>query len=501
MSITPTRTHFGRAFGAVCWLMLAACVCAVADHRHLVAAELSDDSEQVRAVQRPNILVAIADDWGWPHAGVYGDRVVKTPTFDRIAAEGMLFRNAYCASPSCTPSRGSILTGQAVHRLEEGANLWSVLPQKFTVYPDLLEQAGYVIGLQGKGWGPGSLEGTGRTRNPAGPTFKSFAQFLKTVPEGKPFCFWFGSQDPHRPYEPGSGVASGINPADVAVPPFFPDTPEVRSDICDYYFEVQRFDRQVGELLQLLEQAGQLDNTLIIVTSDNGMPFPRCKANLYDSGTHEPLTVRWPARVKGNQTTDAFVSLTDIAPTILDAAGLPVPRDMTGRSFVANLTGDTRTDRTRVFLERERHANVRAGDLSYPCRAIRTKDHLYIRNLRPDRWPAGDPEMWKAVGPFGDIDGGPTKDLLLSRRDDRTIQPFFTRACGKRPSEELYDLSRDPREMNNVADDAAYVSIKSELRSELVAWMTRTEDPRAHGDDDRFDRYPYFGREPAPKAK
>lgn len=449
--------------------------------------------------RRPNILIAMADDWGWPHAGAYGDPVVKTPEFDRLAADGVLFRNAYCASPSCTPSRGAILTGQAVHRLEQGANLWSFLPDKFTVFPDLLERAGYAIGLQGKGWGPGSLDGTGRTRNPAGPNFKSFEQFLKTVGNDQPFYFWYGSQDPHRPYDLGSGIKSGIDAGRVSVPPFLPDTPEVRSDICDYYFEVQRFDRQVAELVQTLRDSGKLDNTLIIVTSDNGMPFPRCKANLYGMGTHQPLAMWWPATIQGGRTVDGFVSLTDLAPTILEAAGLEPPAEMTGRSLFDFATGNATQPRERVFVERERHANVRAGDLSYPSRAIRTRDFLLIHNLRPDRWPAGDPEMWKAVGPFGDIDGGPTKDLILARRDSPAVQTFFASACAKRPEYELYDLAKDPWELNNVAAKPEYAAVREGLGAALRQWMIDTGDPRTQDEDDPFDRYPYFGREPPAK--
>jgi N-sulfoglucosamine sulfohydrolase len=195
---------------------------------------------------RPNIVFALADDWSFPNAGVYGDKVVKTPTFDRLAKEGVLFRNCFCASPSCTPARGAILTGQAVHRLESGANLWSILPAKFQTYPDVLEKAGYVVGYQGKGWAPGDLGE--RTRNPAGPQFKNFAAFMKTVPAGKPFCYWYGSHDPHRPYKKGQGAESGMKPEDVTVPAFLPDTPDVRGDILDYYFAVQRYDRDTGEI-------------------------------------------------------------------------------------------------------------------------------------------------------------------------------------------------------------------------------------------------------------
>lgn len=451
------------------------------------------------AADRPNIVIAIADDWSWPHAGAYGDRVVKTPAFDRVAREGALFTNAFCASPSCTPSRGALLTGQAVHRLENGGNLWSILPRKFATYPDLLEAAGYAVGLTGKGWGPGTLDGSGRSRNPAGPNVKGFREFLKTVPKGKPFCYWYGSQDPHRPYEPGTGVRSGLDPA-VAVPPFLPDTPEVRADILDYAFEVERFDRSVGAILKALDDAGLADDTIVVVTSDNGMPFPRCKANLYDSGTHMPLAVRWPRRFRGGVTSPAFVSLTDLAPTFLKAAGLEPPATMTGRDLMSVIAAGPNppAGRDAVFLERERHANVRAGDLSYPARAVRTSKYLYIRNLRPDRWPAGDPVLVHSVGPFGDVDPSPTKDLILDRRNDPGFADAFKRAFDKRPAEELYDLERDPFQTKNVASQETYAAAKAELRTRLDRWMVETDDPRARDaattpEDDPFDHYPYVG--------
>jgi uncharacterized sulfatase len=475
------------------WRLLTACLTAAV----LLSAGPAGHAADPPTGRRPDILFALADDWAWPHAGAYGDTVVQTPTFDRVAREGMLFSHVFCVSPSCTPSRAAILTGQTIHRLEESGNLHSILRQKFDVYPDLLEAAGYHVGLTGKGWGPGILEGSGRTRNPAGPAFKDFATFLRGVPPGKPFCFWFGSRDPHRPYVKGSGVRSGLKPADVFVPPYLPDTPEVRGDICDYYFAAQRYDRDVGAILKLLEGAGRLDNTIVIMTGDNGWPFPRGKANLYDAGTRQPLAVRWPARVKPGRQSDAYLSFQDFAPTLLEAAGLKPTPAMTGRSFLDLLTaGASPVVRDRVYLERERHANVRRGDLGYPCRAVRTRAFLYIRNFHPERWPAGDPEVWKAVGPFGDIDGGPTKEVLLKGKDDPKVGRLFELACGKRPAEELYDLAKDPFQMTNVADRPGYAGVKKELRADLERWMKDTADPRAAGQDDRWDRYPYFGREP-----
>jgi len=450
---------------------------------------------------RPNILFCFADDWAWPHAGAYGDKVVKTPNFDRVAKEGILFTHAFSAAPSCTPSRAAILTGQAPHRLEEGGNLHGFLPKKFQVYPDLLEQAGYTVGFMGKGWGPGNVQAAGRTRNPAGPAFKGFKEFLKTVSPGKPFCFWFGSHDPHRPYEKGSGTESGMNPRDVVVPPYLPDTAEVRSDILDYFFEVQRFDHDVGEILEALKATGQADNTLVVISGDNGWPFPRGKANLYDAGTRQPLALRWPAKLERGRRMDVFVNLADLAPTFLEAAGLQISPDMTGRSLLPLFDHEGQSGREMVFVERERHANVRKGDLSYPARAIRTRDFLYIRNFRADRWPAGDPEKWVAVGPFGDCDDGPSKQFILKHRDEPEFKHFFELAFNKRPAEELYDLSKDPHELVNVADDKEYVMAKKRMRAALDHWMETTKDPRAASDDDRWDRYPYFGEAAGAKKK
>jgi arylsulfatase A-like enzyme len=448
---------------------------------------------QPSTVKRPNIVLAIADDWSFPHAGIYGDRIARTPNFDRIAREGARFTHAFTAAPSCTPSRAALLTGQAVHRLEEGANLHGFLPKSHAVYPDLLEEAGYFVGFSGKGWGPGRFEPGGRVRNPAGPTFKNFDEFMQRRPQGSPFCFWFGSTDPHRPYEPGTGAKTGADPTRVEVPGFLPATVEVRKDLLDYYFEVDRFDRDLGSIIETLERAGELDNTLIIVTSDNGMPFPRAKANVYDSGARMPLAIRWPGVVKAGAVIDSFGSLTDVAPTILEGAGLKPLDAMTGRTLLPLLRGETQPGRDRVFIERERHANVRRGDLSYPVRAIRTSDYLYIRNFRPDRWPAGDPQQYFAVGPFGDIDGSPSKSLLLDRQAERAIASYFQLATAKRPAEELYDLRRDPHQLKNVSGQSAHRAAQQRLRVELDRWMRETGDPRATVDDDRWDRFPYYG--------
>jgi len=442
----------------------------------------------------PNILVAIADDWSWPHASIAGARVIKTPVFDRIAREGVLFRNAFVSAPSCTPSRASLLTGQWFWRLKEAADLYSTLLAEFPVYPDLLEAEGYYVGYSRKGWEPG--DEVDRKRNPAGPQFRNFPDFLKRRPKEKPFCFWFGSTDPHRPYRRGTGIKSGMDPAAVEVPPHLVDHKWTRGDICDYYFEVQRFDREVGERLRMLEENDELENTIVIMTSDNGMPFARCKSNLYDLGTHVPLAVRWGKRIKPGRVVDDFVSLCDLAPTFLEAAGLKPTKDMTGRSLMPVLTSDKSgtvdAARDHVLTGKERHFPYRGGKMAgYPMRAIRTEKHLYIRNFKPDRWPAGDPLEPKSGRRYGDVDDGPAMWALRSLGKKPEFRHLHQLSYGKRPAEELYDLKADPAQMNNVADKPKYAAVKAKLSARLVAELVATRDPRILGKGDAFDTYPW----------
>ncbi|HIN81259.1 MAG TPA: heparan N-sulfatase, partial [Planctomycetes bacterium] len=363
----------------------------------LSQAGAQENSSAPSGASRPNILFAIADDWGWPHAGSYDDPVVATPTFDRLAREGALFHHAYVSSPSCTPSRGAILTGQWHWRLEGAGNLWSVLPDKFRTYPENLATAGYATGSRSKGWGPGKTETPGRhpSGSPAPPTL---AAFIESVPKGTPWCYWLGSHDPHRGFIKDSGARSGMDLSRIKLFGHFPDAPEVRGDVADYYLEVQRFDRVVGEALADLEKCGQLDSTIIVMTGDHGMPFPRCKSNNYDSGARVPLAIRWPTRVKAGTVVTDFVSLVDLAPTFYEAAGVPTPADVSGSSLLPLMAGDDSHDRSYVLHGKERHVpGQEAPDMGgYPTRALRTHDFLYLHNFFPERWPSGTPNHQKA---------------------------------------------------------------------------------------------------------
>lgn len=469
---------------------------------------------------RPNILFVITDDQSYPHASAYGSRFVQTPAFDRIAREGVLFTNAYVASPGCSPSRAAFLTGRYPWQIENAGTHASSFPREYVVFPDLLERAGYWVGFTGKGWGPGDWRVSGRTRNPAGPEFSdirfearpdgvspvdyaaNFREFLRRRPAGAPFYFWYGSSEPHRRYEQGAGLRAGKRLEDVVVPAHLPDTPEVRSDFLDYALEIEWADRHLGEILRTLDEAGELENTLVIATSDNGMPFPRAKATLYDAGVHVPLAVRWGARVPGGRVVEDLVNLIDLTPTILEAAGVdhPGPHPMSGRSVLGLLTsgqsGIVEPARDAVFSGRERHGSSRWRHLGYPHRVIRTRQYLYVRNFTPERWPLGSPREILEDGSLGpmhgayyDMDRSPTLELLTTRADDPYLHRYLHLAVQRRPGEELYDLLNDPYCLHDLAADPAHADVVTELRDRLHRFLRETDDARVRGNGDVWETY------------
>jgi uncharacterized sulfatase len=472
-------------------------------------------SEELSAETRPNILFCISDDQSYAHTGTNGDPVVRTPAFDRIAREGLRFTHAFCDAPSCGPSRSAILTGQHIWRLEEAGNIHSTLPAKFATYTELLAEAGYSVGYTGKGWSPGRLEPGGRTVNPAGAAFQNrrikppfnamvstdyagnFRDFLKQVSDGQPFCFWLGTSEPHRGYELGAGKKTGKDPAKAVVPPIYPDNEIVRSDILDYLVEIETFDQQVARAIKTLEDTGQLDNTVVVVTSDHGMPFPRAKASLYDAGSRVPLAIRWPKGIRrpGRDVT-AFVNLSDLAPTFLEVAGLTPPSMMTAHSLKDIFTGAGTAERPAAFIAMERHDGCRQGGKGYPCRAIRTKDFLYIHNFEPTRWPSGspDPTVCARSIPYGEIDSSPTKTFMMEHRNEHGVAHLAELAFGMRPAEELYDLEEDPHQMVNLAGSTAMAQTQAALRKRLFDHLGKTRDPRVVGGTVDWDYYPYYGR-------
>jgi N-sulfoglucosamine sulfohydrolase len=471
----------------------------------LALAYSSAPAASAASAERPNFLFIIFDDWGWQHAGAYGSTWVKTPHFDRVAREGILFRHAFTSNPKCSPCRASILTGRNTWQLREAVSHNGYFPAGFEVYPDLLERAGYSVGLTGKGWGPGDHKTlAGRTRNPAGPSFdvhrsnppasgigrndyaKNFEAFLDQRDPQKPFTFWMGFQEPHRAYELNSGVRLGKQLADVAVPGYLPDTPGVRGDLADYAIEVEWADAHIGRALAALEARGQLDNTVVVVTSDHGMPFPYVKGQIHEDGFRLPLAIRWGRHIKPGRTVDDFINVRDFAPTWLELAGEPVHPQMTGRSLRPILLSPNSgyiEDRREMLVGKERHDLGRPQDLGYPVRALRTPEFLYVRNFHPDRWPACNPET-----DFGNCDPGPTKEILKLLGGH-----YYDLSFGKRPAEELYDLRRDPSGYNNLAADPVLADTLADLRQRLFTLLRDDGDPRVLGQAAVFDTYAYVG--------
>ncbi len=463
----------------------------------------------LQAQEPPNILFCMADDWGWPHAGACGDKAVKTPAFDRIAREGVLFRQVYVSSPSCTPSRNALITGKYHWQLGPGANLHSTLPAEHDSFVHMLRDQGYITGRSpAKTWGPGNIDSwtEHHGEHPATGSYKTFEQFLNRTQAGtRPFFFWLATSDPHRGYEKGSGAQSGIDLSQVHLFPHFPDAREIRSDVADYYFEVQRWDSMVAGAIKTLEEHDLLENTIIIMTGDHGMPFPRCKSNIYDSGVRVPFAVRWGKKIKAGREITDFVSMVDVAPTLLEVAGAGVPDAMTGRSFASMLTSEKsgRLDpsgRPDVVFGKERHvpSQEKPDFAGYPCRGLRTPEFLYIRNYHPERWPAGTPNFDKTNYPqqwFADCDAGPAKTYIYINRDkDEEHRRSYELCFAKRPAVELYDLKTDPGQLHNVADDPEYADQIVQLRNRLEQRLKETEDPRATDPDySGFDTPPYLG--------
>ena len=497
---------------------------------------------------RPNILFAFGDDFG-RYASIYAQiekdnqlcELVHTPNFDRMAREGVLFTNAHVPAPSSTPCRSSLCSGQYFWRTGMGAILQgAVWDEQIPTFPLLLEQNGYHIGFTYKVWSPGTVKDApyGGDRNryaKRGNAFCFFSQNVSKAPEGQyeeakqrlydevagnfedflaaregdePFCYWWGPWNTHRPWVQGSGKKLwGIDPDDLRgkMPSFLPDVPEIREDFADYLGEVMAFDQGLGVLLDILEERGELDRTLIVVSGDHGIPgFPRGKTNLYDFGTRVGLAIRYPASVAGGRVVEDFVNLMDLAPTFLEFGATAVPEVMTGRSLKPLLesgrSGQVETDRTFVVTGRERHvAAAREGYLPYPQRAVVTARYKYIRNFAPNRWPSGMLE-----NNLPDLDKGPTKEWFIANFENPAYAWEVELGFGKRPYEELYDLSKDPWEVHNLAYDPKYQQVRRELSERLDATLSATGDPRMSEGVCIYDLPPYaapFGDETPSKAK
>ena len=457
------------------------------------------------------------DDASYLHMGAHGTTWVNTPAFDRLAKEGILFRNCYTPNAKCAPSRAAVLTGRQSWELEQIGVHIAVWPETgFKTWMEALSEHGYASGFTGKAWGPGRVEGNpdrplvGREYNqhtsPSPTKFisdcdyaRNFEQFMEDKEEDAPWAFWYGAREPHRPYEYGSGIRyGGKKLSDVdAVPANWPDNEIVRTDMLDYAFEIEHADRHLGRMLDFLEERGELDNTMILFTSDNGMPFPRAKGMQYEVSNHMPLAVMWKDGIKNpGRVEEGFISFVDFAPTFMAAAGL----DLEAAGMEPSSGKDMREifdDRLRkqdwgyVILGQERHDYGRPENQGYPIRSIIQDGFLYIHNFKPHLWPAGNPETG-----YLNTDGSPTKTCILNLRRDGIDDHYWKLCFGKNPREQMYQISVDPDCLINLADKPGYQDLKQMLKEKLFADLARTNDPRVVGPDgDIFDRYPFTSDE------
>jgi N-sulfoglucosamine sulfohydrolase len=473
---------------------------------HLPAAEAP------QTALRPNILFAIADDWSYGHAGAYGCPWVKTPAMDRVAREGILFTQAFTPDGKCSPSRSCILTGRNPWQLKEAGNHWPVFPAEYKTVIEALGESVYFTGMTGKGWGPGvAKNAAGESRQMTGPDYAkrtltpptknistddyaaNFIDFLDATKPDKPWCFWYGGQEPHRSYEYGSGVAKGgKKTADIdRVPACWPDTEEVRNDMLDYAFEVENFDTHLGRMLAELEKRGLLDNTIVIVTSDNGMPFPHCKGYAYNNTNHLPLAIMWKNGVqKPGRVVDDYISFIDLAPTFLELAGISADNSgmapITGRSIMEIIRSDKSgriiPERDHVLIGKERNDVGRPNDEGYPIRGIVKNDMLYLHNFEISRAPAGDAETG-----YRDTDDSPTKTAVLQTELNPEQKHIFDLCFGQLPADQLFNLRQDPDCIKNLAPNTPYIGLQKQLFDELTA----QQDPRMAGNGAVYDKYPY----------
>ncbi len=455
---------------------------------------------RARAADRPpNILFFITDDQSWRDCSAYGSRWVRTPNFDRVGREGVRFEQAFVASPSCSPSRAAALTGCNPWELEAGGILHGAVPARFATYPEVLAGAGYHVGFTGKGWGPGDPRPGGRTDNPAGPMYNqvrirprpapelsdvdyaaNLAAFLKARQAHQPFCFWLGTLEPHAPFNAENPTLLPYRYQDLELPAWWPQTAGVKLERALAFAEMEHADATLGKALAVLEAAGELDRTLVIVAGDNGTWQPRGKTNLYDGGLRVPLLMRWPGVIQPGRVVDDLVSLRDLCPTILEAAGVAAPATVTGRSFlnVLRAGGSGQIDPLRTWVT----GMLEWHDRAYPMRCLRTDRWLYIRNYTAE--PRG------VVPPYGE------QPPEVFERDCQRLNhyqllrkysghPQFAQAAqlvlGPRPPVELYDCRADPEQLTNLAGRPEVAAVERELGERLTAYQRQTNDPRATG--------------------
>lgn len=489
---------------------------------------------------RPNFLFIIADDIGSEMIGAYGNEVIETPNIDQLAQEGIMFENAYTTNAKCAPSRASILSGRHFFQLETGAVHSDNFPVKFKSYQLELEQAGYFVGYTGKGWGPGSWKKSGWKQPPTGKSYNSemfakglnarvgfrnakvseeekqaaklrasgkydeeamrelifsgnvwntdytanFELFLKNRPAEKSFSFWYGSHDGHRPWLAGAGRRHIGDSEKVKVYPFYPDVAEMHDRLLDIGVEVELFDNSVGEAIALLKEYGLYENTVIIVTSDNGTDGNRSKGDIYPYASRLPLVIISPWLDQA-VISKANVSFRDFAPTILELANVAIPETVTGKSFAKTLTKGKSKGRNYILGGRENYSHR----FIYPVRTIIKDDYCYVRNYWYNkRYPEGTLDA-PVAGHITTAEVPYEASLLeaVLREKENGNLTYWNWVYEKRDYEELYNIVEDPYCLNNLAPISDYKKQKDQMSKLMNKALEKESDPRAINDKDMIE--------------
>lgn len=416
--------------------------------------------------RQPNIILIIADDLNWDDLGAYGNTHIRTPHIDRLAAEGLRFDNVFLTASSCSPSRISILTGRYPHNTG-AAELHTQAPAHLRYFPEVLKESGYFTALAGK-WHEGPYTSraydtllVNKEANGEGGEAQ-WLSLLGSVPDDKPFFFWLASYDAHRNWSADSAFEKPYRPDGVAVPEILVDDADTRRDLASYYNEISRLDEHVGKLVDLLERKGQLDHTVIIFTADNPRAFPGNKTRLNDRGIKTPFIVRWPGGIqKAGLTVEALISSIDIAPTVLQAAGIPGEKGFQGESFFELFSKPKQSFRKYVFAEHNWH------DYEAYERAVRSEDYLYIANARPGLLNDGPIDANQSLSARS-LKRGLAEGTLTAAQGEAYILP--------RPAEEFYDNRQDEKQLSNLIQDPGRREAVSRLRDILRKWQEETGD-------------------------
>lgn len=454
--------------------------------RALLASSASLAAAQT-AGARPNILLVLSDDHSVPHVGCYNNPDIQTPNLDRFAAEGMRFDRAYVACPQCVPSRASIMTGRSPVAIQM-TRFSAPLAADVRTYPEALRAHGYYTGVGGRTYHLDGAERAAISRavfdkynlrtfknrldyvksGPRPQILPQLNEFLDQVPKGRPFFMQLCSNDPHRPLD-RNAIPQPHDPSKLKLPAHYPDTRLVREDFARYYDEIARFDGDFGRILKVLDERGLAQNTLVAFMGDNGASQLRGKGTLYEFGVNVPLLIRWPGRIKPGGATKELVSGEDLAPTFLEAAGVAPPREMTGRSFLKLLRGESYAGRKYVFAERGAHGSSLPGSSSAfdLGRVVIGPRYKLIYNAIPslpyDPVDFRGDAFWKELAEMN-------ASGKLSADHSRV---YFSPT---RPLFELYDLERDPREFENLAGRKETAPIEKELKDALQEWMILERD-------------------------